>query len=168
MVADTPITNDYLLSLIYGAYCGCLISHPCDHVPFQYRGVKMVDGFLHPVLYGDWSGGTNPNLSCDSHTDWDDIKLMLKRPENISDEHALELCELAGYGGTHTVAIGKQLITEYTRKVSNVVGVDWFKVLDFLRRNAYDCGYDDIPSLIDAGVAIETQETFTPYKLRKQ
>ena len=141
---------------IYGAYYGSPVCHPSDFASFEYRGVKSINGVIHPVLYGDWSGGTNPNLSCESHTDWDEIKLKLKRLSNITDEDALEVCKLLGrYGGTHTANIGRQLVAEYLRKVSNVVGVDWFRILDYLRSKGYDCGYGSIDSLIDAGVAIE-------------
>lgn len=42
----------------------------------------------------------------------------------------------------------------YLSKNSNYMDTDR-EVIDYLRSRGYDCGYADIPSLIDAGLAID-------------
>ena len=50
---------------------------------------------------------------------------------------------------------GRDLVTTYWRRQSNVDGARWAEIIDFLRSNSYDCGYGVILSLIDAGIAME-------------
>jgi hypothetical protein len=146
---------------ILAAYWGCGIFHHCDNSPFQYRGVEYTsDEGLQPKpkLYGDWSGGTNPEQSCESYTEWDDIKLILKPLSKLSDADALAIsmiCGLSHGDYVYKLRMGRELVTEYWRRVSNVAASSWVKVFDYLRANGYDCGYADIPSLIDAGLAME-------------
>lgn len=90
----TATITDQLRKQIFDAYANCGVYHPADNAPFRYLGVKMLKEAMNPmrpVLYGDWSGGTNPNLACESHVEWKEIKLILRRQSKITDAHAEQL-----------------------------------------------------------------------------
>lgn len=147
--------------LIFDAYSNCGVHHPADRAPFRYMGVKMLKEDMNPmrpVLYGDWSGGTNPDLACESHVEWKHIKLILRRFAKMTDEHAELLGRLLLRGHKNVAdefnyaLHGRLFCTNRYRQVYFDVVIP---ALDLLRKLGYDCGYGDIPSLIDAEIAIE-------------
>ena len=81
---------------LFHAYHNAGISHPCDRASFKFLGVRYITDNAEqplPVLYGDWSGGTNPEYSCESYTNWEDCTLLLTPLDRISEEHAIEVAK---------------------------------------------------------------------------
>lgn len=88
------------IAKVYNTYIGIpCVKHPCDSAMFIYGGQipkgyctkSYWQGEMKPLLYGDWSGGTNPEYSAWSYCDWGDIKLCLTPLSEITDEHAVEV-----------------------------------------------------------------------------
>lgn len=163
--------NNELKRRIFDTYSNCLVQHPCDNSGFiKYRGVRFVaDVFkgsgLKPVLFGDWSGGTNPEYSAESHCDWDDCKLILKRIETISKEDAIEVAKIISPDKNISDCIDDEWQKSFVNTIGNNLAklypIRCLAMWDLLRFKDYDCGYFDavtssyIPSLIDAGYAVE-------------
>ena len=169
---------------IAAAYWSAGFQHPCDRAPFKYRGVKYLKDDVkyqyRPVLFGDWSGGTNPELSCESYSDWDDIKLILTPLNKISDADAIEVAKIAcafdsdkhdwklEIGERNENGISIQVASNWVIKIYDghtitaemcaglyMPVLNIYGITDFLRSKAYDCGYMHIPSLIQAGIAVD-------------
>jgi hypothetical protein len=88
---------------VYAMYSGIpCVKHPCDSALFTYVGQIPSDfctknfyqGEMKPVLYGDWSGGTQPHLSAYGTCEWDDVIMELKDLSQISDEDAVEVAKI--------------------------------------------------------------------------
>lgn len=138
-------------------YWGCDFYHPCDAAPFKYRGVRYcpddAEQKFRPVLYGDWSGGTNPNLACESHSDWNDVKVLLTPLSAITDEHAIEVAKIASIGKYEAKecigcdkddykTIGKYIVADfnYPTYIDVRIHTDkYIKIIDLLRSLGYDC-----------------------------
>ena len=75
-----------------------------------------------------------------------DWKLILTQPERITDEDAIEVCKLEKSSYVSVVS-GQNLVLNYLKILQ-------ISTIDYLRSKGYDLGYGNIPSLIDAGIAI--------------
>lgn len=84
------ITNE-VIAKIFSQYLGSECTHPCDRASFKFIGINDEK---KPILFGDWSGGTNPETSCNSWTEWNKIKLLLNHISNITDEDMVELMKI--------------------------------------------------------------------------
>lgn len=161
--------NNEFLAACFAAYWGCGVYHPCDAAPFYYRGTKHCPDDIkqqnRPVLYGDWSGGTNPNLSCEGHCDWDVIKLILKPLSAISDEDAVEVANIFGNRISEDVEredcfdfIGFQYyLVELFEVGSDMMDITLdkaIKAIDFLRKQGYMIPFRGV-DLFKAGIAID-------------
>ena len=174
-----------LTARIAGAYLNAKYKHPCDACSFEFRGfksplddIRAKEEQFWVVLYGDWSGGTNPNLSCESHTYISDCKLILKPLSLISDEDAIEVakiyCPFFDFSGviksevfqskrifhkTGSICLMPDLSGSiYDFDGLNICDLNYFrkeKVVDYLRSKSYDCGYGSEKSGIESGWAIE-------------
>lgn len=91
---------------------------------------------------------------------YNEIVMALTPLSEISDEDAVEVCRMAGYGA---------------KNVGKVIGIrieerGWLRIefenyvfamsirpyiVDYLRSRHYDCGFMHIPSLINAGLAVK-------------
>ncbi len=157
------ITNEELVK-IYFAYYGSKVSHPCDGAPFYFKGVKTTTDNVEqplPVLYGDWSGGTNPNLSCESYTNWEDCTLLLSALSSITDDECIEVAKIPSrltnidYEGAATSEIidmlqylfstkymGSTVDYEYQSDMISLVECGAIiPMTDYLRSRSYNVGY---------------------------
>lgn len=86
--------------------------------------------------------------------------LLLYRLEDITDEHACEVARifneqyLSTKGDKPTVNKGKIWINSRNQNcITDAICA--VEISGYLRSKSYDCGYGSIPSLIDAGIAID-------------
>lgn len=81
-------------------------------------------------------------------------QLILKPLSEISEEHAAEFARTQRYVSDQPdtyAKVGKEIIKNVLLK-----GSKWcisYQGADYLRRHGYDCGFENIPSLIEAGFA---------------
>lgn len=161
------ITNE-LLARIYGAYIGCeckIVSKNDPYNQFGEIGLKSRLNWLHIGLL-----------------DTVKVKLLLTPLSEITDEDAIEVGKIAFYGADIDDFECKQ-IDRTKEGVVEIVGnsnlrlciAAWgnslafamvyddgnflpipeiHAIIDYLRSKSYDCGYGEIPSLIEAGIAI--------------
>lgn len=144
---------------IFSTYLGCDIQinkHPEFKGPIKDVLTGIVDTASFGILL-------NMKDSIYKYS-MDDCQLLLTPLAEITDEHAIEVAKIARYGGNITPNIGRQLVTEYMYKVSNVRAAEWISVIDFLRENGYDCGYGPITSLIDVGIALHKDHATQPIR----
>lgn len=97
-----------------------------------------------------------------------DCRLILTHLSDISDEDAVEVAKIGGCPykvHEFIVQSGKELVTEYLDRTSNVTGLKWQHIIDYLRSDkrpdgtpkpVYDLGYMGIRSLIYADIAISS------------
>lgn len=106
-------------------------------------------------------------------TDWwnygtEYVKLALTPISKIKDEDLIAVCNIAnpsvGANNETKARMGRELISSYIDRVSNVHGRDWLQIVDYLRspvrfddtvKPIYDAGYLDIVSLIDSDYAVD-------------
>lgn len=68
--------TDYNKTLFFSQFMGeNVIYHPCDNCNFKLTEVSLID--CEVGLWGDWSGGTHPQLSCNDVIGISDVKLNL-------------------------------------------------------------------------------------------
>lgn len=82
---------------------------------------------------------------------FDETKIILKPLSAISDEDATFISEkimgfIERYVNLTHAELGKKYVKNREMKI---------EVIDYLRSKSYDCGFRHIPSLIDAGIAID-------------
>lgn len=68
-------------------------------------------------------------------------QLILTPIDKLTDEHAIEITNICGIkyrDDFYRILAGKELVDFYWRRVSNVLGNDWMKVVDYLRSKGYD------------------------------
>ena len=86
------------------------------------------------------------------------LKPILTPLSEITDEDAVEVAKIARcrYKSIESIIVaGRELVTIYLDRSSNVSAIYWVNIIDYLRSKHYDCGYMHIPSLITAGLAIK-------------
>ncbi len=65
--------------------------HPADHAGFELQGIDAAKE-RNLLLFGDWSGGTNPEFSAADWVEDFDVRLLVRPILQITDEHAIEIC----------------------------------------------------------------------------
>lgn len=123
--------------------------HPCDRNPFEFRGFKhstddtqAIKEKFFVVLYGDWSGGTNPQYSTTSHTYISDCKLVLTPLTKISDEDAIEVAKIYDKNCEYKIHNKTVQITDYKVIIPRAVGVERYV-------NGHYMGYEPLASFRD-------------------
>jgi len=76
-------------------------------------------------------------------------KLVLRRLESLTEDEAVKVLEIEGEAAGNS-EMGKKIVLR-RGKYSTMMR----KSVDYLRSIKIDIGYGDIPSLIDAGLAVE-------------
>lgn len=93
---------------------------------------------------------------------WEWLQLILTPISELSHEDATELAKILGWDYNNEPDSDAHYDLEGLRDDIANNGDDVFDVgftkcqivLDYLRSKGYDCGYGEIPSLIEAGIAI--------------
>lgn len=140
------------LAAMYGAYWGedRVIDIACeqrfrDNIWHTSYGIKRLNSYSVPV---------GVSLS-------EIIKLALKPLSSISDEDAIEVAKIASAYGVDNIITaenGRYLVgicKTHTDNWFSTYGIDWLMAFDYLRSKGYDCGFRDVSSLIEAGLAID-------------
>lgn len=124
-------SNEFLAAM-YGAYYG----H--KNYTMYNQVVDLEDGFTE--LKGD-------------------SMLTLTPLSKITDEDAIEVAKVCAYfngSDNHRADIGRAIIKNVTGKNGRIKHYpNIIKAFDLLRSKGYDCGFRHIPSLIEAGLAID-------------
>jgi hypothetical protein len=83
-------------ALFIAQYYGQTVAgHECDKCDFKLTEISLLD--LEVGLWGDWSGGTNPQCACNDIVSVSDVWLNLKPLSSITDEDAIEVARIALY-----------------------------------------------------------------------
>lgn len=156
----TTVTNE-MLARIFGAYMPCKII--IDDTHRYLIGVDWGEGY---ISYGELTESGEPDYDylADKCT-IDKIQLILSPLSEISDEDAIEVAKIITYipsaradnhidlwsiDETYFYCAGENIPT--TKQFINSLPTE---AVDFLRSRSYDCGFANIPSLIEAGMAIK-------------
>lgn len=89
-----------------------------------------------------------------------DFKLILIPLSDITDNHALEVAKILEndivleWGEELAIEMGKRIVNDMFKFPKRHLD-KYIYLLDYLRSKSYDCGYMNIPSLIQAGYAIK-------------
>jgi hypothetical protein len=75
----------------YHLYLGCKVMHPIDRAEFTFVGI---DRNKKPLLFGDWSGGTNPEYSSISFCEWKDLTFVLRSLTDLKLEEFADICRV--------------------------------------------------------------------------
>lgn len=162
-------TNEFL-ARAYGAYIGSNIIMPKSGRIAKLQGVDFDGATTHLN-----DGEDNRNF------EYFPFKLILTPLSEISDEDAIEVAKMLDPW------LVENMVYEVKRESfdlrvrgrhdnSRMVQIIWFNsaifssdnhninngVIDFLRSKFYDMGYGEIPSLIEAGIAIDKTKIVQP------
>lgn len=149
-------SNEFL-ARVYGAYMGCGIKHQSASVGYvgkQRVGVMLsICSYTTEILVGGYGHGNNDLATIATS------KLLLTPLSQISDEDAIELARIVGFN-RDLLAHGQEfaLYLDEGKKISEFSD-QLTHAIDYLRSKGYDCGYGEIPSLIDDGIAIDKTKT---------
>jgi len=123
-------------------------------------GVQYTYGHPNENINNELSSDVKNAINNLKNIRYKDFKLILIPLSDITDNHALEVANILE--NDIVLEWGEELAIEMAKKIVN----DMFKfpirhlekyiyLLDYLRSKSYDCGYMNIPSLIQAGYAIK-------------
>lgn len=133
----------------------------------QYFGAKCEHRVF--TIERVWEDRGEFNMDCDlielCMDDTEDYKttLLLKPLSSITDEDAIEVakfCHISSHKDNHVLKHeGKDLIENYLYRQSNVNGINWLRVFDYLRSKGYALPYLNysIEDLVEAGIYKLTQ-----------
>ena len=89
----------------FGLYLGQTVGgHECDLCSFKLTEISFLDCEIG--LWGDWSGGTNPDLSCNDMVGIDSVWLNLRSIESLTDEEKTKIARLCGYSQNDGLKVG--------------------------------------------------------------
>jgi len=143
------ITNE-LLAGVYGAYIGCGATHE-NSIDTKLVGWDVLSfKYGNPVLEGTWK---HRDDACRLWCYWDECKLLLTPLSEITDEDAIEVARLNRVETSCPELVGHSII--HWRVKNGFVREFNAEMCDYLRSKGYDAGYLNIPSLIEAGIAIK-------------
>lgn len=92
----TEITNE-LKAKFFAQYIGqTVVGHETDNCNFRLTEISLTD--CEVGLFGDWSGGTHPQASCNDLIGIDAVWLNLRSLVSITDEDAIEVGFLSSGG----------------------------------------------------------------------
>lgn len=109
----------------------------------------------------EWSGNTynSGNWIAQYPTLLHESKLLLHNLKNIIGEHAGEVARMANlrlHKEDELQQVGKDIANNVTSVfIDEPFLYNYVQIIDYLRSLGYDCGYGSIPSLIEAGIAVE-------------
>jgi len=146
-------TNEFL-ARVYGAYFWCNTAFFNSDTNCWESGSLNNPHNLVPKMTNDPED--------EDRFDFNRRRLALTPLSEISDEDAIEVAKMFD-ASAPTSIFGRKVIS-YITDMANKPG--WFNpdfekirlAFDKLREWGYDCGYGEIPSLIDAGIAIKNQQ----------
>jgi hypothetical protein len=136
-------TNEFLQRM-YAAYMGCEV--------ITNEGISTVHSISRIGCH------THSDVRHSRHYAFDEMKPILTPLSEISDDDAIEVAKIAQcrYQAIESIIIaGRELVTIYINRQTNVSALSWCQIIDFLRSKHYDCGYLHISSLIEAGLAVK-------------
>lgn len=126
---------------IAGNYIGCKIQ--------TTEGIGILEGVHKQKSYVSFDDGQPGRMGSFPISD---CQLILTPLAKISDEDAVEVCKF--------LYTNPALCNPERGKIVATVG-EWHstrrgvEIIDFLRSRGYDCGHSSIPSLIQAGIAVD-------------
>lgn len=148
------ISNE-MRARIFAAYIPCQVLYRTDTVTLKAVGITIDEDMVQVVTetgYVDW-------YSIDGH------KLALHDLKNITDEHLVKCyhlyCEIAAYDYTQDYKDVLTCAKHWLDKEGMKPLITYTKLSDTLRSLGYDVGYQNIPSLIEARIAIDVTKTET-------
>lgn len=155
---EQELNNPEMKAKYFSLHIGqTIVGHECDNCSFILTEVSLID--CEVGLWGDWSGGTNPELSCNGMIGIDAAWLNLTPLDQISDEDAIVVANNLGYRSGNNMSMifdGKKFIkhiqsnkiSDYSYDVSHS-----FTCLDFLRSRGYALKWGEysVEELIKAG-----------------
>lgn len=133
---------------------------PCKCIDTITGNTVEVFGYSHDTgMVEFWA------MKGHNDSDWGNIeffKLILTPLSEITDEDAIIVADLGASSGNGGITYGLQIIRDIRFGRDGVLEVRnakrFIKIIDFLRSKSYDCGYGSIPSLITAGIAINSKK----------
>jgi hypothetical protein len=141
-------TNEFLQGM-FAAYMGC----KCEITEIQDGTTKKIkskmSGIVSERLHFDETG---------LFVHFSKIKPILTPLSEITDVDAVEVAKIAEcrYQAIESIIIaGRELVTIYINRQTNVSALSWCHIIDYLRSKKYDLGYLHISSLITAGLAVK-------------
>jgi hypothetical protein len=156
-------TKEFLIGM-FAAYMGCEVEYKDvdgKKIVAKLTGVSVSEGLetTYKRKRGNVSGdylSFKPNGN--HNTDALHTKPILTPLSKITDDDAVEVAKIAQcrYQAIESIIIaGRELVTIYINRQTNVSALSWCQIIDFLRSKHYDCGYLHISSLIKAGLAVK-------------
>ena len=137
-----------------GAQVHVRIAHPEIEGHPEYTG-EIVAPYIGTIMYK--SGSVLGEVT------YDQCRLILTPLSHITDEDAVEVCNIVGERGAGNGKILRVIITVDLKIVLDFEKTRFsiplsISIIDYLRSRNYDLGYMGIKSLIDAGIAISSTD----------
>lgn len=123
-------------------------------------GVRYTYGHPNENINNELSSNVKNAIDNLNNLRYKDFKLILIPLSDITDNHALEVANIfendivLEWGEEFAIEVGKRIVRDINKFPSQYLE-KYFNLLDYLRSKSYDCGYMNIPSLIQAGYAIK-------------
>ena len=132
------------------------MQYPYEHYYFDNR-VAVLEGKVKNINPSDFKIGCDGwtfEITSD-HT----ITVELRLLQKITDQDAIEVAKLCHSGYSHKddyilIREGKDVIENYLNRQSNIYGLDWLKVFDYLRSKSYALPYKNwsVEDLVEFGI----------------
>ncbi len=114
-----------------------VVGHECDRCNFTLNEISFID--LEVGIYGDWSGGTNPQTACNDVIGIDAVWLNLRPVEAITDDELLVCYHL------HSGAIGYDYTQDFAPRLT--MAKHWIEQDGFKTLLKYRCTSDYLVSI---------------------
>lgn len=120
------MTNE-LKAKFFAQYIGQnVVGHETDNCNFRLTEISLTD--CEVGLFGDWSGGTHPQQSCNDLIGIDTVWLNLRSLASITDEDAIEISKAENWNyendpaETNIQSVKNMIINsiEYNRGATNL------------------------------------------------
>jgi hypothetical protein len=106
----------------------------CDRAPFKLLGIDTTKSERQILLHGDWSGGTNPEMSCKDWINIEDVKIYRKPLDSITDEDTIEVAKVRYSATHHWLILGRADIEGFLNDKSQLTPMQY----EFLASKGYD------------------------------
>lgn len=124
-----------------------------------YNTVTVKSQFGVHTLFGVTTEGVYVSVGKERlFREFQGSSLLLTPLSQISDEDAIEVAALMACPNSSVkskIEWGKYYIMQIIRLNGTYSCLHLTKTIDYLRSKGYDAGYGEIPSLIEAGIAID-------------
>jgi hypothetical protein len=144
-------TNEFLMGM-FAAYMGCEVKDT------RQNRIGNVNSINKTRVWYEYMNNNVVKSPIQNFAFYGEIKPILTPLSEITDDDAIEVAKIAQcrYQAIESIIIaGRELVTIYINRQTNVSALSWCQIIDFLRSKHYDCGYLHIPSLIEAGLAVK-------------